>query len=84
MFSELYWFTICLDYIYILLWFYLLTPSWSQKNYREYFLLTGGDTCGLVFSNMVIAALFDCMEVVWHMINIFWLELHVWWFYDYK
>jgi hypothetical protein len=35
----------------------------------EYFLLTEGDTCGLVFSNVVIYVLFDYMLIdVWHLI----------------
>jgi hypothetical protein len=35
----------------------------------EYFLLTEGDTCGLVFSNVVISFLFDYMLIdVWHLI----------------
>jgi hypothetical protein len=34
----------------------------------EYFLLTEDDTCGLVFSNVVIVVLFNCMRDVWHLI----------------
>jgi hypothetical protein len=35
----------------------------------EYFLLTEGDKCGLVFSNVVISVLFDYMLIdVWHLI----------------
>jgi hypothetical protein len=35
----------------------------------EYFLLTEGDMCGLVFSNLVISILFDYMLIdVWHLI----------------
>jgi hypothetical protein len=35
----------------------------------EYFLFTEGDTCGLVFSNVVISVLFDYMLIdVWHLI----------------
>jgi hypothetical protein len=34
----------------------------------EYFLLTEDDTCGLVFSNVVIAVLSNCMCDVWHLI----------------
>jgi hypothetical protein len=37
----------------------------------EYFLLTRGDTCGLVFSNVVISVLFDYMLIdVWHLIRV--------------
>jgi hypothetical protein len=43
----------------------------TEKNYCEYFLLTGDDTCGLAFSNVVIAILSNCMHDVWH----FWLKL---------
>jgi hypothetical protein len=35
----------------------------------EYFLLIKGNTCGLVFSNIVISVLFDYMLIdVWHLI----------------
>jgi hypothetical protein len=35
----------------------------------EYFLLIEGDTCGLVFSNVVISVLFDYMLIdIWHLI----------------
>jgi hypothetical protein len=30
----------------------------------EYFLLIEDDTCGLVFNNIVIAVLFNCMHMV--------------------
>jgi hypothetical protein len=40
----------------------------ARKN-CEYFLLTKSDTCGLVFSNVVISVLFDYMLIdVWHLI----------------
>jgi hypothetical protein len=40
----------------------------AKKNYYDYFLLTEDDTCGLVFSNVVIAVLLNCMRDVWHLI----------------
>jgi hypothetical protein len=48
-----------------------ISERFPEAKNCEYFLLTGGDTCGLVFSIMVIAALFDCIHVVWHMVNMF-------------
>jgi hypothetical protein len=36
----------------------------------EYFLLTKDDTCGLVFSNIVIVVLFNCMRYVWYLISL--------------
>jgi hypothetical protein len=75
MFSELYRFTISLLYVYCSDYIYGLIFV-AGKN-CEYFLLTEGDTCGLVFSNVVISILFDYMLIdVWHlMCNMFWLRL---------
>jgi hypothetical protein len=38
------------------------------ENNCEYFLLIEDDTCGLVFSNVVIVVLSNCMRDVWHLI----------------
>jgi hypothetical protein len=43
------------------------TLSEARKN-CEYFFLTEHDMCGLVFSNVVIVVLFNCMRDVWHLI----------------
>jgi hypothetical protein len=48
----------CNDYIY--------GPIFVVGKNCKYFLLTEGDTCGLVFSNVVISVLFD----VWHLISV--------------
>jgi hypothetical protein len=37
-------------------------------NNFEYFLLIEDDTCGLVFSNVVIVVLSNFMRDVWHLI----------------
>jgi hypothetical protein len=51
-----------ISYVYV----YIYCRWWVERLYKkdcEYFLLTEGDTCGFVFSNVVISVLFDCMLI---------------------
>jgi hypothetical protein len=48
---------------------YICGSIFVAGNNCEYFLLTEGDTCGLVFSNVMISVLFDYILIdVWHLI----------------
>jgi len=57
----------CIIYVYYI--DYICGSIFVAGNNCEYFLLTEGDMCGLVFSNVVISVLFDYMIIdVWHLI----------------
>jgi len=57
----------CIIYVYCS--DYICGSIIVAKTKCEYFLLTEGDTCGLVFSNVVISVLFYYMLIeVWHLI----------------
>jgi hypothetical protein len=56
----------CIIYVYYN--DYIYGTIFVARKICEYFFLTKGDTCGLVYSNVVIYVLFNCMHDVWHLI----------------